>query len=107
MSSHTKQDQSQNDGTRSALYWRPHPHVLAKRLGEETILVHLETNRIYELSSTASRFWELLSAGWSREQMCSQLLQEFAVDETQLGGEIDALLSSCLNAQLITADDGI
>jgi hypothetical protein len=41
---------------------RPDPNVLAKRVDDEIVLVHLETNRIYELNRTRSVLWDASQA---------------------------------------------
>ena len=48
------------------------------------MLLHLRSNRFYQLNSTGSRFWELLSVGRSPTQIRAQLLQEFEIDEARL-----------------------
>ena len=57
----------------------PNPDVVSRRLGDEVVLVHLKTNRIFSLSPTGARFWELLSDGKSRTEIEAALLQEYEV----------------------------
>ena len=71
---------------------KPDPQVLARRMSGGTVLVHLESNRIFELNGTGARVWELLSAGLEREQMVERLVEEFAVDPTRAATELDTLL---------------
>src|SRR5215207_8182687 len=39
------------------------PNVVAQRIGDDVVLVHLRTNRIFELNATGGRVWALLAAG--------------------------------------------
>jgi len=39
---------------------KPAPEVLARRLPGGAVLVHMRTNRIFELNETGARIWELL-----------------------------------------------
>ena len=73
-------------------HFRPNPDVIAQRMGAEIVLIHLRTDRIYELNRTAARVWGLLGAGHDQAQIQQQLLDEFNIGETQLAGEIVALL---------------
>ena len=82
----------------------PHTHVVAKRLGKEMVLVHLKTNRIYELNVTAARLWELLGKGSDLTSIQTQMQQEFDVNEEQLEAEIKALLSALIDKQLVSAE---
>jgi hypothetical protein len=72
---------------------RPHPDVVSRQVGEELVLVHLKTNRIYSLNRTGTRLWELLGSGCGREALERQLLDEFDVDEAQLREEIEGRLA--------------
>lgn len=67
--------------------------VVAQQLGDEMVLVHTDTDRIYELNPTAARFWELLSTGSSLEKANKKLLEEFEVDPDVLGREVEMMIS--------------
>ena len=72
---------------------KPLPQVLARRMPGGTVLVHLESNRIFELNETGARVWELISEGLERDQVVQRLVQEFAVDATRVSNELDALVA--------------
>jgi hypothetical protein len=72
----------------------PSPDVVSRRVGDEAVLVDLKTNRIFALSPTGARFWELLSEGRGRPEIEGQLLEEYDVDREQVTAEIDALVET-------------
>ncbi len=80
---------------------RPDPNVLAKRVGEETVLVHLETNRIYELNRTAASLWDLLAASPTKAELEERMALEFDVERDELVREIQVLLSELGSERLI------
>jgi hypothetical protein len=80
---------------------RPHPDVVWRRVGDETVVVNLRTNRIYSLNRTGARLWELISAGHDREAAEAALLTEFDVDEGELRKEIAAALDELAAEGLI------
>ena len=82
---------------------RPNPDVIAQRIGDKIALLHLKTDRFYELNRTGARLWELLSAGYDRARIQEQLLLEFDVDAAQLTDEIDAMLASLKDENLVGA----
>jgi hypothetical protein len=84
---------------------KPNANVLFKRLGDETVLFHLDTDRFYELNGTAARFWELLHAGHAVEEIREQMLREFAVEPEQLAGEADTLLAFLAQENLVTVNE--
>ena len=83
---------------------RPDPNVLAKRVDDEIVLVHLETNRIYELNRTGSLLWDALAAGSTRAELEERLVLEFDVDPEQLAREIDELLGHLTSERLIRTE---
>ncbi|SRR5258707_8192462 len=81
---------------------KTNPNVIFRRLGEEIVLFHLESDKFYELNGTAARFWELLQTGKSENEIRNELLSEFAVEPAQLASEMKALLQSLSREDLIT-----
>lgn len=84
---------------------RANPDVVAQRVGDECIIVHLRTNRIYDLNRTAARFWELLVAGHPLEQIRREMLGEFAVEPIQLEEEMDRILGFMRAQSLVEEDE--
>lgn len=84
---------------------KPNPNVLFKRLGDQIVLFHLETDRFYELNGTAARFWELLSEGSDAAQIRTLMLEEFAVDPDQFAGEAESLIATLRKEDLISIDE--
>jgi len=41
----------------------PDPEVVARRVDDEIVLMHLGTSHIFALNPTGARFWELLKSG--------------------------------------------
>ncbi|HEX5583909.1 PqqD family protein [Gaiella sp.] len=72
----------------------PSPDVVSRRLGDEVVLVHLRTNRIFSLSPTGARLWELLSDGMSRPEIEQQLRDEYDVSREAVSAEIDSLVAT-------------
>ena len=80
------------------------PDTVYNILDDQSVLINVRTNELYELNRTGTRFWELLSAGHSRAQIQQLMLQEFDVDEVVLDREIDSLVASLQDAGLIASN---
>lgn len=80
--------------------------VVARRLDDEVVLVHLATNRIYALNPTGARFWELLAEGVERPEIVRRLCAEFAVEPDEVEREVSALSAELSKAGLVTSDGG-
>jgi hypothetical protein len=79
----------------------PSPDVVSRRLGDEIVLVHLKTNRIFSLSPTGARLWELLSDGKSRTEIEAALLSEYEVTPQQVSAEVDSLVRTLQVERLV------
>jgi hypothetical protein len=86
---------------------RANSEVVARRMDEEVVLVHLGTNRIYTLNATGARFWDLLQSGLGRDAIRAALLAEFEVGETQLDAEIEALVAELSDQGLLVLDANV
>jgi hypothetical protein len=84
---------------------KPNQNVLFRRLGDDMVLFHLESDRFYELNGTAARFWELLNSGQDVCAVRQQMLEEFAVDPNQLASETSALLDTLRREDLISVNE--
>jgi hypothetical protein len=85
-------------------FFKPTSDAVYNRIGNEGVIIHMKTNRIYDLNRTAVRFWELLSTGHNQVEIKQIMLQEFEVSESQLSTEMETLLTSLENEQLIETD---
>lgn len=72
---------------------RPRPDVVARRLDRAGVLVHLPSNRIFELNETGMRIWELLSDGMTVAGMVDRLVQEFDVEPERAARDVRELLT--------------
>jgi len=75
--------------------------VVARKVGETTVLVRLSTNRIYELNASGARIWELVGRQMTRDQILSTLSEEFDVERDVLERELDALIASLRTEGLV------
>jgi len=84
---------------------KPNPNVIFRRLGDEVVLFHLETDRFYELNDTAARFWELLCSPDGPAELHEKMMAEFDVDSDDLSTESEALLASLKKEDLISVSE--
>jgi hypothetical protein len=79
--------------------------VVSSRLGDGGVLVHLRTNRIFEVNATGFRIWELIGEGHDLAAVERQLQQEFNVPADRLQRELTELVGALLVEGLL--DDGV
>lgn len=90
--------------TPKASFPPPHPDALARRVGDEMVLVQLGENEVYALNLTGARLWELIDQGCSRSDAVDQIVGEFDVSREQVEVEVDALLELLLRANLLSSE---
>jgi hypothetical protein len=75
-------------------------------MGNAVVLIHLGTNRIYELNATGARIWELLVEGRSVEEIEKTLSTEFEAAGVDLGAEIARLIDLVRTEKLVDVGHG-
>jgi hypothetical protein len=80
--------------------------VVARRVGETAVLVHLGSNRIYELNDTGARIWELAGDGTTVEALIDRLEREFDVDRVKLADEVSLIVMDLLREGLFEDRSG-
>ncbi len=80
---------------------RPSQDVIAREMGTAAVLIHLESNRIFELNATGSRIWALLEQGVDRDGICAQLEKEFDIPSVDVTQAVDDLLAELTRERLI------
>ena len=74
--------------------------VVWRRVEDSIVLVHLGTNRTYELNRTGGRLWELLEGGSTYGAALATLRSEFDVGDGQLQSEARELITLLFDEQL-------
>jgi len=95
---------SAQDGRPLPAVYRQSDQVVSSRLGDGGVLVHLRTNRIFELNETGIRIWELIGQGLTVAEMVAALQSEFEVDESVARAEIGDLLQMLGREGLVHVD---
>jgi hypothetical protein len=83
---------------------KPSPDVVCRQLGDGAVLIHLETNQIYELNATGHCIWTLVQTGLSGAAIRERIQEEYAVDPRRAASEIEDLLALLGRERLITGD---
>lgn len=76
-------------------------NTLTQQIGEELVLLEIESGGYFGLKGTGLRVWELLTEFRSLEPIIEVLSMEYAVDKTTLREDIEGLLVKLEQAGLI------
>ena len=80
------------------------PDVLFQEVSGEVVLLDLASEQYFGLDEVGARVWALLNEGRAVGEVADTLLQEYEVERAALESDIDELLSSLLEAGLISTD---
>ena len=64
------------------------PNVTFQRLGDDLVVVNLESDTIYTLNTTAAVVWEMLHNGSDADTVRARLLADYDVGEETIGQEL-------------------
>lgn len=84
---------------------RQSTQVVSSQLGDAGVLVHLQTNRIYEVNATGLRIWELAGTGRTLGEIEALLRGEFDVDPARLRTELLHLVNELSRDGLLETDN--
>ena len=65
--------------------------VMARTVGDETIILDLASGTYYGLDPVGARMWQLMSEGNSLNSVCDSMLGEYEVTREALEGDIRRL----------------
>lgn len=88
-------------GDPDAERFAPSPRVRARRVGEETVLLDLGSDRYFALNEVGAEVWAGLERGLDRGEILAALLAAFDAEEETVRGDLDALLAELLAEGLI------
>ena len=65
--------------------------VMARTVGDETIILDLASGTYYGLDPVGARMWQLMSEGNSLNSVCDSMLGEYEVTREAMEGDIRRL----------------
>ena len=60
------------------------PQVMARTVGDETVILDLASGTYFGLDPVGARIWELMGEGKPLVEICDQMLEEYEVSREEL-----------------------
>jgi Coenzyme PQQ synthesis protein D (PqqD) len=79
------------------------PDVLFRLVGEEGVLLNLNTTLYLGLNPVGTRMWNVLSSASSIQAAYDELLEEYEVEPAQLRSDLEEFIDQLLGQKLIVA----
>jgi len=83
---------------------RINENVVWNKVGDDAVILNLESGVYFSLGGVGCRFWELILEGVSKEQAVESLTSEFEVDAAQLESDLESLLRDLSAEGLVSAE---
>lgn len=86
-------------------HFTPPTSVVSRSVGDELVLVDLDTERYFSLNATGATIWEQLSTGRSVGDALSELLAKFDVSEETARADVDELVEALVVSGLLRPEE--
>ena len=80
------------------------PQVMARQVGNETVILDLASGTYFGLDPVGARIWTLLGEGKTLAQVCDTMLVEFDVSRADIERDVTELVEQLQAQQLIAAE---
>ena len=76
--------------------------VVAREVGEETVILDLANGIYYGLDAVGARIWQLMVGGQTLTQVCDVMLVEYEVTRENIERDVLTLVQTLMERQLIS-----
>lgn len=78
------------------------PQVMARQVGDETVILDLQSGTYFGLDPVGARIWQLIGEGRTFGEICDTLIDEYDVAREVLERDVIALAEKLLAQKLIS-----
>jgi hypothetical protein len=75
--------------------------VLARQVGEETVMLDLAQGAYYGLDPVGARIWQLLAEGKTLAEVCDAIMAEYEASRDTIEGDLLTLVDDLMKQGLI------
>ena len=75
--------------------------IIQSKIGEEVVMLDMESGFYFGLNSVASIIWAMMESGISFENLCDQLTQQFEVERAVCEADTQELIKQLLEKKII------
>ena len=78
------------------------PQVMSRLVGDETVLLDLESGMYFGLDGVGKRIWEAISEGLTLGEIAAVIVSEYEVDENQAQADTIEFVGDLVERGLLT-----
>tara|TARA_R110002049_G_scaffold23781_3_gene84445 strand:+ start:52063 stop:52332 length:270 start_codon:yes stop_codon:yes gene_type:complete len=83
--------------------WIANQDAYSSQVGDDLVLMSLETSSYYSLNSTGTVVWSLLQRPTTQTAVTEAVFEQFDVDKSRCEADISMIFEELKSAKLITA----
>ena len=76
--------------------------TVARRVGDETVILHLGSGTYFGVDAVGARIWQLMGEGKSLNEICDVVLDEYEVSREDVERDIAGLIKDLLAHDLVS-----
>jgi hypothetical protein len=80
-------------------------NVVSEVLGEETVLLNLDSGVYFSLSETGTRIWQLLRDLGQADRIADAMAEEYDAPRDRLQADVEDLIQKLMDRGLVRAED--
>lgn len=77
------------------------PELLYSKIGDEIVLLTIESGKYFKVDAVGSRIWELIKEPITINALCQQLVEEYDTTTEECATDVISFLEKLLNDKLI------
>ena len=85
----------------NALKYIQNAEIIQSKIGEEVVMLDMESGFYFGLNSVASVIWAMMEKGISFEDLCDQLIEQFDVERALCESDTQELIDQLLEKKII------
>ncbi len=75
--------------------------IIQSKIGEEVVMLDMESGFYFGLNSVASVIWAMMKDGITFEDLCNQLMEQFDVEKSLCETDTQELIDQLLEKKII------
>lgn len=80
-------------------------NVIVKRVGDEAVILNLDTETYYSLNTTGIRMWEVATTTATLDEAARILSNEYKLPVETIAADLDELIQKLQTARLVEVDE--
>lgn len=77
------------------------PHVMARQVGDETVILNLESGIYFGLDSVGADIWKLFERGCTLSDTLDEMVQMYDVESEQIKNDMESLVDKLQASGLV------